>query len=194
MSLTATLRNDVRRALASHRFERTDDGRLYVPAAQAFIGGVFNHNVNQHNARVTPNDMVNQCLDDVLAVYFKQSAQRTAFYIAPFAGNVTPDPATLTAANFAATQTEFTDYNESARPAWDPGDVEAQAVDNAANLARFTMSEDNSTIWGFAMLTAAPKSATTGILVCCAKDATARDGLKAGDKLNVEYDLTASDA
>lgn len=194
MSLTATLRNDLRRAMAGHRYERTDDGRLYVPGAKTFFGGVFNSNVNLRDMRATPNDMAYECLDDVLKVYFAGGAQRTAFYIAPFSANVTPDPATLTAANFAATQTEFTAYSETARPVWTPGDVSGQQIDNSGNVATFTVSADNSTIWGFAMLTAAPKSATTGLLVCCAKDSAARDNLRAGDKLNVEYDLSATDA
>lgn len=192
--MNSSIRNDLRQALRTHRYERTDDGRLYLPHIKAFVGGVFNSTLNGHDARVIPNDMVHEGLDDILGVYFKQASQRTAFYIAPFSGNVTPDPATLTAANFASTQTEFIDYTESARPAWTPGAVASQSIDNAASLAVFTVNQDASTIWGFALLTAAPKQATTGLLVCCAKDTTARDNLRSGDKLNVEYDLTAQDA
>lgn len=192
--LNPSIRNDLRQALRTHRYERTEDGRLLLPAARAFVGGVFTHTVNGRDSRVTPNDMVHEGLDDILSVYFKQGTQRTAFYIAPFSGNVTPDPATLTAATFASTQTEFIDYSETTRPVWTPGAVASQGIDNSGSLATFTVNQNSSTIWGFAMLTASPKQATTGLLVCCAKDATARDNLRSGDKLNVEYDLTAQDA
>lgn len=193
--MNPSIRSDLRRALASNTYERTADGRIFLPrGAGLFIGGVFSTSVNGGDRRALPNDFVNEGLDDVLKVLFKQSSQRTAFYIAPFSGDVVVDPATLTAANFDSTMTEFTDYSEGARPAWTPDAEANQAVANAGSQAVFTINLDNSTIWGFALLTAQAKNATTGVLYCASKDATARSNLRSGDKLNVEYDITAQGA
>lgn len=193
--MNLNLQRDVARALASHHFELADDGRLYVPAAKAFIGGVFRHNVNGADERIDPNLLPTNGLIDILNVYFKQGAQRTAFYLAPFSGNVDP-VATLTGANFTATQTEFNDYSEGTRPAWTPpaGALAAASIDNGASPGVCTISVANSTVWGFGLLTTPAKDDVTGLLVACSKFATARSGLQVGDKLNVEYTITATDA
>ncbi len=191
--LNPSLRNDLARALRTHRYEPSGDGRILLPAAGAFVGGAFKSSLNGEDARISPNVLVDQGLIDILKVYLAQGAQRTAFYIAPFAGNVVPDGTALTAANFDATQTEFVDYSETTRPAWTPDAIATKTAANAATPATFTISVINSTVWGFAMLTASAKNATTGVLLCCSKDAAARSNLQIGDKLNVEYDITAQD-
>lgn len=190
-----SFRRDVARALAGHRFELAEDGRIYVPAAKAYLGGVFTHDVNGLDRRVDPNKLPSAALIDVLNVYFKSGTQRTAFYLAPFSGSA--DPAdSLTGANFAATQIEFTNYSENARQAWTPpaGALASAAIDNSASPAVLTISADAQTVTGFGMLTTPGKSDGTGLLVACSKFANARSGLLTGDKLNVQYSFTATSA
>lgn len=187
------LGNELARALRNHHYEPADDGRLLLPRQRIYIGGSFLSDVNGADRRVTPNLYVAEGRTDLLSVYFKQTSGPTGYYIAPFAGNVDPDD-TLTAANFAARQTEFTAYNEATRVTWTPGAISTPQVDNSGALATFTITSDGATVWGFALLTAQTKSATTGKLIACTKDATARDNLRAGDKLNVQYAIVATDA
>jgi hypothetical protein len=153
---------------------------------------VFTTRVNGADERIDANLLTLAGLSDILRVYWAQSAQRTAFYIAPFADNV--DPAnTLTAATFNATLTEFINYDETARPAW-AKDAEAnQSIANATTPARFTISTGGGTVWGAALSTVATKSSGSGLIVPCSKFAAARV-LLAADKLDIEYAITAADA
>lgn len=188
------LRADIRRALAGHHYE-LDGPRLYVPSAKVSLGGVFETDVNGRDRRIDPNLFPTAALIDVLNVYFRSGTQRTAFYLAPFSNSTAPT-ADLTGATFTGTQGEFTNYSESARPAWTPpGSVPTTAsIDNAASLGVFTISAASSTVWGFGLLTSQPKSDTTGLLVACALFSAARSGLQVGDVLNTKYTFSAADA
>lgn len=195
LMLNQAFRGDVARALASHNFEPTEDGRLYVPVAKAYLGGVFSHDVNGADSRMDPNLLPDAALIDILAVYFNGGTQRTGFYIAPFNGSSDPS-ASLTADNFAGTLSEFTDYSENSRQVWTPptGSLSAASIDNSAAVATFSISAANSSVTGFAMLTAQPKSSTDGLAVAATKLASPRSGLGVTDKLNVQYAFTATDA
>lgn len=190
-----SFRRDVARALAGHTFEMADEGRIFVPSAKAYLGGVFTHDVNGLDPRVDPNLLPSAALIDVLTAYFKGGTQHANFYLAPFSGNVDP-VASLTGATFAATQTEFTDYSETARQAWTPpsGALASAAIDNSASPATLTISAADKTVWGFGLLTTPGKSDGTGLLVACSKFTSARSGLNTGDKLNVQYSFTATSA
>lgn len=192
-AISRALNLDIGRAIRDHKHERVGDGRIFIPGAKAFLSGVFTHDLNGRDRRVCPNVVVNEGLDEVLETFFTASAAPTAFYLAPFTGNVTPTGA-LTAANFASTLTEYTDYSEATRVVWTPGAVASQAIDNSASAATFTVSVAGGTVWGFGMLTAAAKSATTGLCVAATKDTAARTGLAIGDTLNTTYGFSASDA
>lgn len=188
------MQTDLRRAMRSNRYELAGDGRILLPAADLFIGGSALVDVNGQDACLVPNLFSTEGLIYVLNAAFKQAAQAPAFYLAPFAGDVDPD-ATLTAANFAARMTEFTAYNEATRPAWSVAAASGTAdIGNAASPAAFTINADGSTIWGFALLTGSVKQAVTGTLASCFKLDTARDNLKAGDVVNVQYTITGTDA
>lgn len=184
-------RAELGRALRSFRFERTDDGRCYFPKAKIFVGGSFRHSVNGLDVRIDPNLVVAEGIDDILNVYFHGSAQRTAFYIAPFSGNVDPTDG-LTAATFTATQTEFTNYTQSTRVVWNEAASASQSVSNTANPALFTIGSGGGTIWGVGLMTASVKSATTGVLVACTKFSAARSDLLEADKLSIEYTITGT--
>jgi hypothetical protein len=184
------------RALANFHYERMGDGRVLFPRQRTIVGGVFTMRVDGGLARMAPNRYVGEGLDDLLNVYFRQSTQRTAFYVALFTGDVTVADS-LTAAAFAGTMTEFTGYSESTRVAWQRGTVAAHGLTNSATPARFTIT-DEATIHGAALLTAQAKSATTGVLCACGHfndgDEDYSQDVRSGNKLDIEYELTASDA
>jgi hypothetical protein len=188
-------RRDVARALASNRFEWDDNSRIYVPGAKAYVGGVFIHDVNGRDTRMDPNLLPTESLVDILKVYFQGGTQRTGFYIAPFSGSADPASST-TAANFASTLTEFTNYSESARQVWTPPSsaISAASIDNSASVATFSINAASQTVTGFGLLTASAKSATTGVCVAATKLTSARTGLGSTDELNTKYTFTAADA
>lgn len=189
------LQKELGRALRNRRYEVAGDGRVLFPDQKLWVGGSFRTDVNGQDSRLLPNMMSKEGRIYVLSVAFQQKAQIAGFYLAPFSGNVDPDD-TLTGANFAARQTEFTGYSEATRVAWTPptDDLTDASIDNASSLATFTISTADSTVWGYALLSNQVKGATTGKLIACFKDTDARSGLKVGDKLNVEYVISASDA
>ena len=104
------LRRDLAKALRMHRYERTPTG-LYFPQARMHVGGVFEHWVNDGAHAIDPNIVVNEGLNYLLDAALSAATPLTAWYIAPFAADVTPG-ASLTAATFTATTTEFTNYDE----------------------------------------------------------------------------------
>lgn len=192
MSILEKHRAEFARALANFHYEATPAGLLF-PKQDTVMGGVFRHRLNDGPKAIEPNVMALAGLSDFLKVYFAGAAQTAAFYIAPYSGTATPTSA-LTAANFTATQTEFTNYDESARVTWADDAESGQSIANATTPARFTIATGGGDIRGAAMVSASAKSSTSGLLVCCAAFASARLGLQAGDKFDIEYEITASDA
>lgn len=187
------IRAEAGRALRNHAFERMPDGSIYLPRAKAKLCGFFTHSVNGGDRCIDPNMVVNQGLNDILSVYFGNTAKRPNFYIAPFEDTVAIVD-TLTAATFPGNQDEFTNYTEATRVQWvHPAASTAQEISNAASPARFTIDTGGGTIAGAGMLTVATKEATTGVLVAASLFADARV-LLAGDKLDIEYVFGAVDA
>lgn len=187
-------RRQLAAALAGHQFEFTDDARIFVPKHKVMLGGVFTTDKNGGDKSIDPNLVVNEGLVDILVVYFQQGSQRTAFYMAPFSGNVAPANG-LTAATFASTQTEFTNYSEASRVPWTPpaAPVTTPTVGNSASVATITVNADNQSVWGFGLLTAQAKGAVTGVLVAAAQFSKVKN-VDSGDKLNSTYSFTAADA
>lgn len=185
-------RNQFAKALSGNHFELTDTGEILLPTHRLLLGGVFTCDVNGKDRIVAPNLLPTQGLVDILKVYFQGGAQSAALYIAPFSGNVAPT-ASLTAANFASTQTELTAYSQATRVPWTPpgSAIIAASIDNAASPAQFSINANSQTVWGFGVLSASAKSATTGVLVAAAQFSTAKS-VNSGDSLNTTYTFTAS--
>lgn len=184
-------RGELARALRNHHYENLPDGRVLFPQQGLIAAGVFRTRVNGGDERIDPNVLALAGLSNILSVYFAQASQAAAFYVAPFSDNETPAN-TLTAANFTATLTEFTNYTQTARPTWAKDAEASQSIANATTPARFTIDTGGGTVWGAALMTASAKSSTSGLLVCCAKFGAARVLLE-GDNLDIEYAITAED-
>lgn len=185
-------RSELSRALENFHYERAPTGVLF-PRAGIFLGGVFTTRVNGEGEQVDPNVMLFAGIDDILRVYFKQSAQRAAFYVVPFRLEVDP-PQDLTAATFGATMGEFVEYSEATRPVWAAGDVASQGLSNEATPARFTSTATGGDVWGAALTTASAKNSASGLLVACGKFATKRVLTGTSDKLDIEYAFVGQDA
>jgi hypothetical protein len=192
---------DAARAIANHKYEKTEDGQIYLPSARAFIGGVFRHAHAPAGQDfgpwvVDPNRIVNEGLDYILGAALGGQSQVSQFYLAPFSGNVTPG-ASWTGANFAAQSTEFQAYTATNRLPWNtPGAASAQSLGNTAALADSTLVFNSGgpyNLYGVGLVQASGKGATTGKLIAATRFANPRLNMAGGDKLALEYVISAKD-
>lgn len=133
------------------------------------------------------NLVVNVGLDDALDKYFKGAAYTATHYIglkgtgAAAAGD--------TMASHAGWVT-ITPYSEATDPAFTPGAVAGQSVDNSASKASFSINATD-TIFGAFLKTDNTKGGAIGTLYS-AGDFAASRAVVSGDTLNVTYTATAS--
>lgn len=127
----------------------------------------------------------------MLGVTIHAEAAAPTWYIALFEGNYTPQDDD-TAANFASRATECTAYDESTRVEFKETAPSGGASNNTADMALFTMNS-TKTIYGFAILSAAAKGATTGKLLCIQR-LTSPKTYDAGDVVKVPVSLTLQNA
>ena len=190
---------EIRRAVARKQYEIADAGRLYLTAAKAFAGGVFEHSLNGGPWELAPNLLPTQGRNFILDVALGALAKQAAWYMAPFATNTAPI-AGLTAANFAATQGEFKNYTAATRALWTP-DASANGV-QANTTTGITITIDDGTtfnqfdMYGLGLISSSAKGATTGFLAACALfldgdgDPRPRMGLVETDVLGLRYTIT----
>lgn len=186
---------ELQRAIANKRYEETPSGILF-PTLNVHAGGLFETSLNgqpwEPGLNMVPTLGLNNCLNAFLGG--SGFNPEDAWYFAPFATNTAPT-LSLTAANFTATQTEFTNYAEGARQLWTPAAAVGGVITNAATQVTITIGSGGQTaIYGLALLSASAKSATTGVLAACALLASARTGLQVGDILGERYSLTLANA
>lgn len=115
------------------------------------------------------------------------------FFIAPFAADATP-AATMTAANFNSTLTEFTNYSELTRPAWvtDGPSTNKELTSNTAPATITIGSAGQTAIYGAVLHTSNVKSGTTGIVIAGAKAPSPFLSLGAGFEVKMKYRLTGA--
>ncbi len=192
--ITKKLRREIAAQVAANKHEIMEDGGFYLGMSKLIVGGAFQIEHRRGGELIHSegprNIVVNEGLSYLLGVALHGDGQITAWYIALFAGNITPAPS-MTAANFTATATEFTNYVETTRQVWTPGTVANQAVDNSAAKAAFNIDVGGGTVYGAALISAAAKSAITGKLFAAARFAASRALLQA-DTLNAGYGLVAT--
>ena len=156
----------------------------------------FGFQVNDGPEIWTPNRVVNQGLNYALNAALLGQGTNSNWYIAPFAANVNP-AANVTAANFASTLTEFTNYTQGTRPAWNAdGAATAMELINDASPALITVGSGAQTsIYGAGLISTSGKGATSGILFSAGLlQAAALLNLAAGFEVRLKYRLTASSA
>ena len=192
--ISNTLLRELRKAIASNRYDVTPDG-LWLPGAKSLIqaGGIFETNLNDSGWVIDPNLLPTQGRNALLDIALGSVSKETNWYFAPFATATAPTNS-LTAANFAATQTEFTNYDEAARVLWTPGAAANGVISNSATPVSITIGAltgtVNTSIHGLALISASPKGSTNGKLAACTLFATARLGLQDDDILGLRYTIT----
>lgn len=188
--MNAALLNDLRRALKTHHYERTEGG-VFLPAAQMIIGGAFSARIDDGPLIAGHNAVANEFVDLLFNVVLGNASAPSAWYVAPFTSATTPTTS-LTAATFTATQTEYTAYTETTRQTWTKNSLStAQSMSNSVAPAVFTIGTGGATITGAALLSASAKSATSGTLAAAGLF-DAANTLGAGSKLTVEYGLNGT--
>lgn len=189
--MNAALLSDLRRALKAHSYERTGTGVL-LPAAHMLIGGVFSARIDGGGPIMAGHNAVaNEFIDLMFNIVLGNASAPSAWFVAPFTSSTTPT-SSLTAATFAATQTEYTGYTEATRQQWTKDALStAQSMTNAQAPATFTVGTGGATITGAALLSASAKSGVTGTLAAAGLFAAANT-LGAGSKLTVQYGLNGT--
>lgn len=140
------------------------------------------------------NLVTDEGLDALLDIMFAAGTQITSWYCALFEDNHTPAAGDTYA---VPGYTECTAYDESTRPAWTPGSVSSQSVNNNASKASFTMNA-SKTIYGAALVgggTAADTKGDTaggGTLYCLSLLSAARAVIST-DVIKLTITLTSAD-
>lgn len=191
---------EIARAIRNHAYERDDaNGRLYLKGSSGlWVGGALKiRDYRDGSIEIVNNLVVNEGLNYLLNVALPPTGgytQIASWYIAPYSGNYTPTGA-LTAANFTATATEFTAYTAGTRLALPIASATTtQSTGNVGDEAELTLSAGGPyNLYGAAVISASAKSATTGTLLAAVRFGTPRLGMLAGDKLGLEYQISAGD-
>lgn len=187
--LHATLSREVIQRLRNKKYERVDNGTIFVPKTKLMICGMFRHDVNGLDIRFDPNLVVDEGLNRILDVSYNDGTQITAWNIGLFTGSSAP-ASNWTGANITANSTEFTNYTQTTRQAWTSnGAAAAGVVSNSSTTAQFTANTGGGVVWGAFLAQASAKSAVTGVLNSASKFAGSRT-LLAGDNLNISYSMT----
>lgn len=190
-------RAEVARLLRGRKYDVTPTG-IRLGRMNADINGVFE---TEHRRRVASgfvsdgrqihhNLLTTEGRNHAVDVILGHTAATATWYCALFEGNVSP-AAGWTAGNFDSNATEFTDYDEATRVAFDEGAAASGSADNASNRAVFTIASGvtNKSLYGGALLSASAKEATTGVLLAASSFSSVRI-VNATDELLVKYTLS----
>jgi hypothetical protein len=170
------------------------DGVL-APKAGIFVQGVYRDFIDGELVGETPNLITAEGMNYLLNAGCRGATQKTQWYMALFSGTTAPAES-LTAADFASTQSEITSategYTEAARPEWITVDSDNKELTNAASVASFTVATATTlTVRGVGILSTSAKGATTGTLLSAAAYQTPRT-LNNGVAYDVTYLLRMS--
>jgi hypothetical protein len=186
----ATHRAEALRRLQSGQYEVLDSGAILVPSMGLKFAGHWETQVGDAPWTIDPNIVVNEGILHILTVSLAQGTANSAFYVSLFGGNVTPG-ASLTAATFTATTTEFTNYTETTRVLWAKDAAASNAIGNNTTPAVFTIGTGGGTIRGAGLMSISTKSATTGVLVAAARFSVDKV-MSAAEELRVKYIISGT--
>lgn len=135
------------------------------------------------------NLVVNAGLDDLLDKYFRGAAYTAAHYV-----GLTDSTPTVAAGDTMASHAgwvEIQTYSQATRPAFTPGAVSGQSVDNSASRASYSIN-GAATIGGLFLTTSDVKGGTAGILYGVAAFNGGDRTLADGDTLQVTATATTA--
>lgn len=186
------LKSVVASAIAAGTFTDTTNGTVFEHGGFSVKGEYFDR-VNGGEWVRNENLVVNEGLAHILNVALGTKAKSANYYLALFSGATAPTP-TWTAASFASVASEIVSntegYTNATRPVWTPAEATVNSIDNMVTAASLTIATSSTlTVTGAALLTAAAKGATTGVLVSATKYAAPRQ-FQNGDIYEVGYRLS----
>ncbi len=199
MSIFKSHPGEVAKAISTHRYDRTEDGRVYMPHAKVFLGGalILIDNRDNHFQSIEANTL---CLEGLVAwgnTFFVPDGgypAPSALYFMPFKNDFTPD-GTETAASLPAAAGEFTAYTSNTRLKLPIATAATTPVFGTTSNATLVFSAGGPyDIYGSAIVTAQAKGATTGKAAACIRLASPRLGFNGGDSIALGYQCTAADA
>lgn len=188
------------REVAAERVDLTDGG-LVFPALSVQAAGEYVYRAGDGGEIARAKNLITlEGMAHILNVALGSTPKAQGYYLALFNGSAAPQQ-NWTAASFTATAGELTSqtegYTHASRPLWTPQAATGAAIDNmgdggddlshAAKVVIATASQ--LSITGVALLTAAAKGATTGVLVSAAKLPLPRT-LQNGDPFYIGYRLS----
>lgn len=177
--------HSLRAALLCGMAMNTKSG-LMVPASESVIpGGPIEVYHNGELVELGPNLVPAVQRSYLVKAGYAGFAQISSWYIAPFSGAFDPLDS-LTAANFNASLTEFTNYTEGTRPAWVQAAEATQQIVNSVTLATITVGAGGGTINGIVMSSTAAKGSAAGQIAAATRFGAPRVML-AGDTLQFRY-------
>lgn len=133
------------------------------------------------------NAGLNHILDAVLAA----GTQVTSWFVGLTASSPTAAAADTMSSHGGWTEVH-TQYSQANRPAFTPGSVASQSVDNSASKAVFTLTGD-VTVGGAFLVSNNTKNGTTGTLYSIGAFSGGNRALLNGDTLNVQCTFTQAD-
>lgn len=187
-----SLKSVVASAIAAGTFTNTTEGAVFEHGGISVKGEYFDR-VNGGEWQQSLNLVVNEGLAHILNVALGTKAKAANYYLALFSGATAPTPS-WTAASFASVASEIVSntegYTNATRPVWTPAEASGNSIDNMVTAASLTIATSSTlTVTGAALLTAAAKGATTGVLVSATKYAAPRQ-FQNGDIYEVGYRLS----
>jgi len=196
-SILQTHAGEIAREIQARRFERTESGILLRRMGVA-IGGAMKVRDYRDGGELSidANLLTDEGLNHALNVILPPQggySPITAWYLAPFKNNYTPDGA-LKASNFVATAGEFTAYNGDTRPAITVPSA-ATAMNSESSEVILTLNGTGPhNLYGAVIVSNAAKGSGSGKLLAAVRFDNPRLAMSAADKIGLQYVLTAADA
>jgi len=183
--------------IARRKFERTDDGELYLPASKILLGGVFGHWINDDMSTYQEdhNLVVDEGLEYAIGAALMETTQPTDWYIGAFKSNYTVLATNTAASREGDGMTEVvatTDVSNTSRPVW-TGVQAAKVVTNAASPAVYTANAATD-VYGAFLISDSTMAGTAGTLFAASQFAAAPRSLGVSDQINITYQITVADA
>lgn len=181
--------------IAAGDYRKTESGLLVHNSIMA--RGRYFHTVNGKDERIDHNLVPDAGILHILDVTLRNQTRFASWYIAPYAGAVTP-AANWTAANFTANSSEIVSgtegYSETTRPQWVPAAAAAGKISNLASKASFTIvCTGTLNINGAGLLSANAKGATSGVLISASRFGATRV-VNNGDTWECGYEVELTDS
>lgn len=141
---------------------------------------------------IIPNIVVDEGLFHALDVLFMEGTQYAAWHVALYESDDTPT-ADWTYAAIGTDQTEFEDYDEVARPAWEPSEISDLTLTAAISIT--ASAGVSTTLYGAYLVNVSTKAdfeSAAGIMWCATRFGTPRPYV-ATEIINVTYIIDSQD-